>query len=68
MIAEERLQTNLQESKAHIATLVREVIRISKLLEEEGLTAEGESEQNKVTGVHQDLSKVDCSSSNSLLG
>ena len=28
MDAEERLQTDLQESKAHIATLVREVISI----------------------------------------
>jgi hypothetical protein len=69
MDAEERLQTDLQENKAHIATLVREVISISKLLEEEGLPGEVESQQDEAMGVHKDLSKVNnCSSSSNRLG
>ena len=60
--AEERLQTDLQDSKAHIATLVREIISISKLLEEEGLKGEVETEQNKVTDIHKELSKASSSS------
>ena len=56
MNAEERLQTDLQESKVHIATLVREVISISKLLEGEGLSGEVELEQNKATDIYKDLS------------
>lgn len=49
--AEERLQANLQENKAHICDLVCEVTSISKLLEKERTADEAESEQMKATGV-----------------
>lgn len=44
--AEERLQTNLQESKAHICDLVREVVGNIQLLEKEKVTAQVGTERN----------------------
>lgn len=41
MRAEEKLKVVLREDKAHIVSLVREVISISKLLEEEKDSVEG---------------------------
>lgn len=44
--AEEKLQTNLQERKAHIRDLVREVAGYIQLLEKEKVTAQVGTERN----------------------